>query len=42
MSDKFPLNKVSPEVIDMSEKVDAENEDGISDIQYLLNEIWFG
>ena len=42
MSDKFPLNEVSPEVIDMSEKVDAENEDRISDIQYLLNEIWFG
>ena len=42
MSDKFPLNEVSPEVIDMSEKVDAENEDGMSDIQHLLNEIWFG
>ena len=42
MSDKFPLNEVSPEVIDMSEKVDAENEYRTSGIQYLLNEIWFG
>ena len=42
MSDKFPLNEVSPEVIDMSEKVNAESEYRTSDIQYLLNEIWFG